>query len=157
MFFENVYANINGIYLMFVIFVLYYYYFVLFLFWEQIIIVQSLLVFWKNSFFESKIDNYIKKKRKSRTQSSFSTSLSIKLIYCTISLPHFRYIAVTDPLHYTCRMTKRKVALMLGVAWGSSALLSHIPIHLGWWVVGGIECDERDGEWWKRMMGICQI
>ena len=44
-----------------------------------------------------------------------------------------RYIAITDPFHYDQKMTRRKVVVMLLTAWGASALISHIPIHAGWY------------------------
>ena len=59
----------------------------------------------------------------------FSTASLLNL--CCISMD--RYIAITDPFHYQERLTKRKVALMLTCAWGFSALISHIPIHTGWY------------------------
>uniref|UniRef100_T1EHS2 G-protein coupled receptors family 1 profile domain-containing protein n=1 Tax=Helobdella robusta TaxID=6412 RepID=T1EHS2_HELRO len=59
----------------------------------------------------------------------FSTASLLHL--CCISVD--RYVAVTDPLHYDSRMTRKKVAMMLGAAWGASALLSHVPIHMQWY------------------------
>lgn len=38
-----------------------------------------------------------------------------------------------DPFHYDSKMTRLRAAIMLTVAWGASALISHIPIHLGWY------------------------
>ena len=59
----------------------------------------------------------------------FSTASLLNI--CCISID--RYIAITDPFHYEQRMTKRFVAIMLCVAWGASALISHVPIHLRWY------------------------
>src|SRR6218665_856965 len=59
----------------------------------------------------------------------FSTSSLLHL--CCISVD--RYIAITDPFHYPSRMTRRRARWMLAVVWGSSVLLSHVPIHLGWY------------------------
>lgn len=59
----------------------------------------------------------------------FSTASLLHL--CCISVD--RYIAVTDPFHYEGKMTKLRVAGMLACVWGSSALLSHVPIHMGWY------------------------
>ena len=59
----------------------------------------------------------------------FSTASLLHL--CCISMD--RYIAILDPFHYHTRMTKLRVALMLSVAWGASALISHVPIHTGWY------------------------
>lgn len=59
----------------------------------------------------------------------FSTSSLLHL--CCISVD--RYIAITDPFHYAARMTRRRARWMLALVWGSSVLLSHVPIHLGWY------------------------
>jgi len=42
-------------------------------------------------------------------------------------------MAVTDPFGYERRMTVRRVAAMLAALWSASALLGHLPIHLGWY------------------------
>ena len=61
------------------------------------------------------------------------------VLFSTASLTHLccistdRYIAIMDPFHYETKMTARRVALMLVCAWGASALISHVPIHLGWY------------------------
>ncbi len=59
----------------------------------------------------------------------FSTASLLHL--CCISMD--RYIAITDPFHYESRMTRRRVVILLCLAWGASALISHIPIHTGWY------------------------
>jgi len=59
----------------------------------------------------------------------FSTASLLHL--CCISTD--RFIAITDPFHYESRMSTRRVAVMLCCAWGASALLSHLPIQLGWY------------------------
>ena len=59
----------------------------------------------------------------------FSTASLLHL--CCISMD--RYIAITDPFHYESRMTKRRVAIMLCCAWGAASLISHVPIHVGWY------------------------
>lgn len=59
----------------------------------------------------------------------FSTASLLHL--CCISMD--RYIAILDPFHYHTRMTKLRAGLMLGAAWGASALISHGPIHAGWY------------------------
>ena len=65
----------------------------------------------------------------------FSTASLLHL--CCISMD--RYIAITDPFHYEQRMSKRRVAIMLVSAWGASALISHVPIHMGWYANPGFE------------------
>jgi len=57
----------------------------------------------------------------------FSTASLLHL--CCISMD--RYIAITDPFGYADRMTRRRAAITLGCAWTASALVSHVPIHLG--------------------------
>ena len=59
----------------------------------------------------------------------FSTASLLHL--CCISMD--RYIAITDPFHYESKMTKKRVGIMLLCAWGASGLISHVPIHLGWY------------------------
>ncbi len=60
----------------------------------------------------------------------FSTASLLHL--CCISID--RYIAIMDPFHYVTRVTVTRVSQMLAVTWSVSALVSHIPIHMGWWV-----------------------
>ena len=61
------------------------------------------------------------------------------VMFSTASLLHLgcisvdRYIAIMDPFHYESKMTKARVVIMLCIAWGASALISHIPIQLGWY------------------------
>ena len=57
----------------------------------------------------------------------FSTASLLHL--CCISID--RYIGVTRPLNYPQIMTKRRVAVMLGIVWGLSAAIAHLPVHLG--------------------------
>jgi len=59
----------------------------------------------------------------------FSTASLLHL--CCVSVD--RYVAVTDPFGYERRMTVRRVAAMLAFLWTASALLGHLPIHLGWY------------------------
>lgn len=59
----------------------------------------------------------------------FSTASLLHL--CCISID--RFIAITKPLDYTQRMTKRRAAAMLVTAWGLATVLSHIPVHMGWY------------------------
>ena len=61
----------------------------------------------------------------------FSTASLLHL--CCISVD--RYVAVTDPFKYQRKMSARRAAAMLTVAWAASVLLSHAPIHLGWYSV----------------------
>lgn len=61
----------------------------------------------------------------------FSTASLLHL--CCISMD--RYIAIMDPFHYHTKMTRARTATMLTFAWVASALISHIPIHLGWYTL----------------------
>lgn len=49
---------------------------------------------------------------------------------CAISLD--RYIHIRSPLHYERRMTPRRTYAALASLWLLSALISFLPIHLGW-------------------------
>jgi len=62
----------------------------------------------------------------------FSTASLLHL--CCVSVD--RYLAVTDPFGYDRRMSRRRAAAMLAAVWTASALLSHLPIHLGWYAAG---------------------
>ena len=59
----------------------------------------------------------------------FSTASLLHL--CCISVD--RYVAITDPFHYDGKITASRVAVMLGAVWTASAVLSHLPIHRGWY------------------------
>ena len=49
---------------------------------------------------------------------------------CAISMD--RYIHIRSPLHYERRMTERRTLGALASLWVLSALISFLPIHLGW-------------------------
>lgn len=59
----------------------------------------------------------------------FSTASILHL--CCISVD--RYYAIVKPLMYNLFMTKRTVAMMLLVTWISPAILSFVPIFMGWY------------------------
>ncbi|XP_013772534.1 octopamine receptor beta-2R-like [Limulus polyphemus] len=59
----------------------------------------------------------------------FSTASIMHL--CCISVD--RYYAIIKPLEYPNKLTGRTVAIMLICVWISSALISFIPIFLGWY------------------------
>ncbi|XP_022243116.1 octopamine receptor beta-2R-like [Limulus polyphemus] len=59
----------------------------------------------------------------------FSTASIMHL--CCISVD--RYYAIIRPLEYPTKITNRTVAIMLACVWVSSALISFIPIFLGWY------------------------
>jgi hypothetical protein len=73
----------------------------------------------------------------------FSTASLLHL--CCISVD--RYLAVTNPFGYHRKMSPRRAAAMLAAVWTASALLSHAPIHLGWYAVADTPNDfEGTGE-----------
>lgn len=59
----------------------------------------------------------------------FSTASILHL--CCISVD--RYYAIVKPLKYPINMTKRVVAIMLVATWLSPAIISFVPIFLGWY------------------------
>lgn len=59
----------------------------------------------------------------------FSTASILHL--CCISVD--RYYAIVKPLKYPMYMTKRVVAIMLLLTWISPAVLSFVPIFMGWY------------------------
>lgn len=59
----------------------------------------------------------------------FSTASILHL--CCISVD--RYYAIVQPLDYPLIMTHSRLAIMLGVVWCSPALVSFLPIFMGWY------------------------
>ncbi|KAK7865922.1 hypothetical protein R5R35_001630 [Gryllus longicercus] len=59
----------------------------------------------------------------------FSTASILHL--CCISVD--RYYAIVTPLKYPINMTKRRVAVMILATWISSAIISFVPIFMGWY------------------------
>ena len=49
---------------------------------------------------------------------------------CAISLD--RYMHIRNPLSYETWMTLRRAVVMISLVWACSALISFLPIHLGW-------------------------
>ena len=49
-----------------------------------------------------------------------------------------RYVHVRSPLHYDRLVTHRRSLAAIAVVWIMSALISFLPIHLGWHRVNGI-------------------
>lgn len=64
--------------------------------------------------------------------------ISCDVMCCTSSILHLcviaidRYLAITEPLTYTGRMSKRRAALVIGAVWTCSAAISFVPIFTGW-------------------------
>ena len=61
-----------------------------------------------------------------------STASIINL--CAISLD--RYVHIRSPLHYETWVTPVRTCLMISAVWVLSALISFVPIHLGWHQLG---------------------
>ncbi|GAU91137.1 hypothetical protein RvY_03452 [Ramazzottius varieornatus] len=64
--------------------------------------------------------------------------MSWDVMCCTASLQHLcaiawdRYVAITDPFNYTNRMSLVRVLLLIICIWINSALISFLPIFMGW-------------------------
>ena len=69
---------------------------------------------------------------------------SIPLHLCCVSVD--RYVAITDPFNYDHKMTPRFVAWLLAGVWTVSALVSHLPIHLGWYAKDAEQLRQSDIE-----------
>ncbi|CAH1405342.1 unnamed protein product [Nezara viridula] len=64
---------------------------------------------------------------------------SLDVYFSTVSILHLccisvdRYYAIVQPLDYPLIMTQRKLVIMLAVVWCSPALVSFLPIFMGWY------------------------
>lgn len=64
---------------------------------------------------------------------AYDSSLEIVITVALQWLPFCRYYAIVKPLKYPISMTKRVVGIMLLNTWISPALLSFLPIFIGWY------------------------
>lgn len=73
--------------------------------------------------------------------------MSCDVTCCTASIIHLclisldRYIAITDPLRYKSRMSKRNASFVIACAWCISMAISFVPIFLDWF------SDKKDVAW----------
>lgn len=64
--------------------------------------------------------------------------ISCDVTCCTASILHLcvisldRYLAITSPLKYKSRISKRHAILAICVVWTCSSAISFVPIYLGW-------------------------
>lgn len=64
---------------------------------------------------------------------------SLDVYFSTVSILHLccisvdRYYAIVQPLDYPLIITHHKLAIMLAVVWCSPALVSFLPIFMGWY------------------------
>nr|XP_002734602.2 PREDICTED: histamine H2 receptor-like [Saccoglossus kowalevskii] len=63
---------------------------------------------------------------------------SFDVLFCTASILNLfvvsidRYIAITNPMEYPMKMSRRRALLAIAAVWCISLLVSFLPIHLGW-------------------------
>ncbi|XP_067112820.1 LOW QUALITY PROTEIN: histamine receptor H2b [Osmerus mordax] len=64
--------------------------------------------------------------------------VSLDVMLCTASILTLvaisvdRYLAISSPLRYPCRMTAARAALAIAAIWAMSLVVSFLAIHLGW-------------------------
>jgi len=78
--------------------------------------------------------------------------ISCDVTCCTASILHLcvisvdRYLAVTEPLTYRGRMTRRRALMAVAGVWTCSSAISFVPVYAGWFVEAG-----GDGEQQMRL------
>ena len=80
--------------------------------------------------------------------------ISCDVTCCTASILHLcvisvdRYLAVTEPLTYRGRMTRRRALMAVAGVWTCSSAISFVPVYAGWFVD---ESAGADGEQLMRL------
>ena len=73
--------------------------------------------------------------------------ISCDVTCCTASILHLcvisvdRYLAVTEPLTYRGRMTRRRALVAVAGVWTCSSAISFVPVYAGWFVESAADAD----------------
>ena len=59
-------------------------------------------------------------------------SYSMGIIFCVIYVSIDRYIAITDPLRYTTRITPKVIGSLICCTWVISAFIAYVPVIINW-------------------------
>lgn len=82
---------------------------------------------------------------------------SLDVYFSTVSILHLccisvdRYYAIVQPLDYPLIMTFKKLVIMLAVVWISPALVSFLPIFMGWYTT------EKHLEYRRSNPDLCEF
>jgi len=77
--------------------------------------------------------------------------ISCDVTCCTASILHLclisvdRYLAVTEPLTYRGRMTRRRALVAVAGVWTCSSAISFVPVYAGWFVEDLASADAEQG------------
>ena len=74
--------------------------------------------------------------------------ISCDVTCCTASILHLcvisldRYLAITQPLTYKVKMSRRRATLMISCVWVCSSAISFVPIYMGWYADTSVVVDD---------------